>query len=140
MAEKKFKGIDNKTLVDLEELKDTLTENPHFDKVYFTKTGVHYFHVHELMEKGKGTGKYYGGLKVVPTLHRVVGEKKEYKNKSVHTPATMIVQEMTADEVLDYEFVEQKKESTPALERKQIRKNKLAKQAEELENANSVIA
>lgn len=131
MADKKFKGIDKKSKQDLEDLQVTLSENPHLEEVHFTKNGTHYFNRHELVEEGKKTGKFYGYQKIVPKLQKVVGERRFFKNKSVHTPATELIQTMTAEEVLDYEFVETTDANKGGESLKEIREQrKLQKAAE----------
>lgn len=97
-------SIAKKNKVQLQELQDTLETNPHIETVYFTAAGEHYFTAHELLNKGKGTGKFYGYLKVQPVLHKTVGERRIYKQQSVATPNTFISKEMTRDEVLAYKF------------------------------------
>lgn len=130
MAEKKapgYKGIVKKTKEGLAELKHTLVQFPHLEEIYFTAAGEHFFNAHELKERGKTT-RLYGYQNVVPTLAKVLGERRFYKNKSVHTPETHIVQTMTAEEVLDYEWVEAGEDEAPnqtLKEQRQLRKDAL---------------
>lgn len=102
--EKKGVGIERKTRQQLEELKNTLYECPHVETVHFTESGNHYFSVHELVDKGKKNGNFYGHLKLEPVVHKTVGERRYYKKKSVHTPSTLIVKSMSREEVLNYEY------------------------------------
>lgn len=98
-------GIHKKSEQDLQELKDTLTQCPHIEEVHFTAKGDHYFGAHKLDDKeSKHNGKLYGRLKVEQVKYKVVGEKVFFKNKSIHTPETEIVQSLSADEVQEYEF------------------------------------
>lgn len=115
------KGISKMSKQDLEDLKRTLVAHPHLEVVHFTVDGKYFFNTHELQEKGKKTAKSYGFQRLVPTVSKVVGERKFFKNKSVHTPEAEIVNSLTADEVLDYEWVEVQEELDPIESLKQQR-------------------
>jgi hypothetical protein len=83
-----------------DDLRKTVAANPHIKQVHFTESGDHFFHVHELKEKGKGTGKYYGHLNFQPVLQKVEGTRKIYKNGSVANPESEIVETLTRAQVL----------------------------------------
>lgn len=104
-------GIERKTRQQLEDLQATLREYPHIEEIHFTESGDHFFNVHELTEVnkagkqvGKGTGKRYGRFKLEDFCYKTVGERKFYKKVRVHTPETMIVETLTREQVLEYEY------------------------------------
>ena len=84
----------------LAELQHTLRTNKHIEEVHFTGTGDHYFNTHELVTKGKATGKFYGHLKTNHEVSKIVGERKFFKLVSVENPEALIVESLTRDEVL----------------------------------------
>ena len=96
-------GIERKTAVQVRELKDTLVLYPHIQEVFFTEAGEHFFTAHELVEKGKRTGKMYGYQKLKPVQVKTQGDRRVFKHESVHTPNTLITQTLSRDEVLSYE-------------------------------------
>lgn len=83
-----------------EALKETVKRNPHIQNVYFTGNGNHYFHVHELKEKGKKSKGQFGWLKL---NQEKVGEENGrpvFKNVSVENPETKITETLTREQVL----------------------------------------
>ena len=105
-------SIKNKEIKGLQELQSTLQANAHIEKVYFSANGAHYFNVHELINDGKKTGKFFGYLdsKVVADEK---SKDKKFKRVSVANN-TEIVETMTANEVLNFKAkgVPTKKEET----------------------------
>lgn len=111
-------GIHKKSEKDLQDLKDTLEICPHIEEVHFTAKGEHFFGAHKLEDKeSKHNGKLYGRLKVEKVKYKVVGEKVFFKNKSIHTPEAEIVETLSAEEVLGYEFGSKKNDSAPSNKR-----------------------
>jgi hypothetical protein len=96
-------GIERKTPAQLQQLKDTLLACPHIEEVHFTDSGDHFFTVHELVEKGKRTGRKYGYQKLKPVVVKSQGDRRVFKHESVHTPHTLISQTRTRDEVLAFD-------------------------------------
>lgn len=102
-------SISKKSEEGLKALQHTLKVSPHIQEVHFTATGEHYFGAEELTPtdpKGKKTGpaKKYGYLRTEPQVSKIVGERKFFKHVSVATPEAEIVESLSRDEVLDYEF------------------------------------
>lgn len=95
-------SIAKKTPEQLKELKDTLRQYPHIEEVHFTDNGNHYFNKHEFIDKGKGTGKYYGFLNTELRVYKVVGERKFFKNQSVPRGDAEIVETLSRNDVLAY--------------------------------------
>ncbi|MGN6416144.1 MAG: hypothetical protein ACTHMC_01540 [Pseudobacter sp.] len=111
-------GIHKKSEQDLQALKDTLVQFPHIEELHFTAKGDHYLSAHKLDDKASAHhGKLYGRLKVEKVKAKVVGEKVFFKNKSVHTPDTEIVETLSSDEVLNYEFGSKKSDPEPKTKR-----------------------
>ena len=96
-------GIERKTAAQLQELKDTLLVNTHIEEVFFTDAGDHFFTAHELVEKGKRTGKFYGYQKIKAVQVKGHGDRRLFKHESVHTPATFITETLSREEVLAFE-------------------------------------
>lgn len=120
-------GISKKTEEGLKALQHTLNVCPHIQEVHFTAAGEHYFQVEELADtdaKGKKMGptKKYGYLRTEAKVSKIVGERKFYKHASVPTPEAEIVESLTRDEVLDYEF--NPEATTEVVKGKGIRKKK----------------
>jgi hypothetical protein len=87
------------------DLRLTLELNENIEEIHFTKTGAHYFNVHELMtENGKKTGKFYGWLKT--EVKEVMIKDPRGKAKptlkliNVENPIALIVETLQRDEVL----------------------------------------
>ena len=97
-------SIKRKSEAHLAELQDTMERCPHIEEVHFTAAGDHFFDAHELVIKGKPTGKKYGWLKVNPVLKKVIGERRIFKMEHVANPDALIVESLNRDEVLEYEY------------------------------------
>lgn len=83
-----------------ESLKDTVKKNPHIQTVYFAGNGNHYFHVHELKEKGKKSKGQFGFLKL---NQEKVGEdngRPVFKNVAVENPETKITETLSREQIL----------------------------------------
>lgn len=96
------------------DLRLTLELNENIEQVHFTKSGAHFFNVHELAnERGKKTGKFYGWLKT--EVKEIIVKDAQGKEKGVlklvciANPIAEIAETLTRDEVLalpDMEFEE----------------------------------
>ena len=97
-----------------QDLHDTLESGEHIEKVYFTKTGDHFFNVHEYEERVKSkdnagyfnrkTGRLFGGMltevveETVTLRGGAIDKKMFIRNKP--NPKTEIAVTLTRDEVL----------------------------------------
>ena len=118
-----------------ESLYDLVADMPHIQEVYFTAENKHFLNKYELMDAkspNKGTGKFFGSLKVQQVLDREDGQRKYFKMKPVANPETLIVATLTREEILDMVPVPDNeifiKKSASA-----IRKAEAAKEAEKAE-------
>jgi hypothetical protein len=109
--ETKCTGIRSKTRQQLEELQNTLQQFTHIEEVHFTAKGDHFFNVHEFLEvnragknMGKATGKFYGRFKIEDHEYKRVGERRFYRKVRVHTPEALIIEKLSREEVLAYEY------------------------------------
>lgn len=92
------------------ELQKTLIDNPTIEKVYFDKTGRHYFYAH-LLQKNKddkdepklyGQGEY-SHSQIIPGILNV---DKTTESIAKGVQETLIVEEMTREEVLSVNVIE----------------------------------
>jgi hypothetical protein len=110
-----------------QDLRDTLLANEQIEKVHFTKTGNHYFNVHEYEERvrakdGSGyssrkTGKFYGHL-LTEIVEETVNLKggaidKKMKLRLMPNPKAEIVETLTREEVLALPVYEEEMEDVP---------------------------
>lgn len=87
------------------DLRATLEQGENLEQVHFTKTGAHYFNVHEYVEQGgKKTGRLFGFLHTkvveVATKDSRGNTKSTLKLVTVPNPKAEIVETLTREEVL----------------------------------------
>lgn len=97
-----------------QDLHDTLESADHIENVHFTKTGDHYFNVHEYVERIKSkdgtgysnrkTGRFFGHL-LTEVVEETVNLKggaidKQLKVRLTANPKCEIVETLTREEVL----------------------------------------
>lgn len=88
------------------ELYDTVLENAHIEEVHFSADNKHYFNIHELLDirSKRGTGKYYGYLKVEQKSVGVDASNRPiFKMVQVANPEALIVKTLTRSEILEME-------------------------------------
>jgi hypothetical protein len=82
-----------------QELRETVAAHPHISEVHFTKSGAHYFNVHEYKGE-KGKGKKYGRMSLKAIHVGNEGDRKLYKNKAVPVESEEIVETLGRDIIL----------------------------------------
>jgi hypothetical protein len=107
-------SVKNKLPKDTIELQQTLITCKHIEEVYFTETGEHFFSKHELVDKGKKTGKFYGRLSVEYQEYKTDGTRKYFKPVSIHTPEALIVETLSREEVLAIKVAVEKETAAPS--------------------------
>jgi hypothetical protein len=83
-----------------DELYNLIADNTYIQQVFFTKSGAHYLNVHELKKDGKGTGKFYGHLKLEQVFSHEEANRKYYKMVQVANPPALIVETLNRDQIL----------------------------------------
>ena len=123
------------------DLRNTLELNEHIEQVHFTKTGAHFFNVHEYVnEKGQKSGKLYGYLLTEVREVAVKGDRGKdttmLKLVTMPNPKTEIAYTLTRDEVLELPDMEidETQIYNPALaNQKRVAKKKAAKKSDAAE-------
>ena len=118
-----------------QDLHDTLEVNDHIEKVHFTKTGDHFFNVHEYEERvrakdgsgysSKKTGRFFGHM-LTEVVEETVNLKggaidKKMRLRLMPNPKAEIVETLTRDEVLALPVYEEEMESVPQPQLPQMR-------------------
>lgn len=106
-------------------LYDTLQEMEHIEEVHFTAKGAHYFNKHELTEKKKPTGKFYGRLNYKQEKSGTQGDKTLYRVVEAAVPDALITKSMSRDQVIK-QFEKEESAREKALELKREKREKLA--------------
>lgn len=106
-------------------LHDTLQEMEHIEEVHFTEKGDHYFNVHELREKNKPTGKFYGRLDYKQVKNGTNGDKTLYKVVEAARPDALIVKTLSRDKVIA-QYEKEENARVKAIEAKREKREKLA--------------
>lgn len=118
-----------------QDLHDTLEAHDHIEKVHFTKTGDHYFNVHEYEERvrakdgsgysSKKTGRFFGSM-LTEVVEETVNLKggaidKKMRLRQMPNPKAEIVETLTREEVLALPVYEEELEPVPAPQLPQMR-------------------
>lgn len=118
-----------------QDLHDTLEINDHIEKVHFTKTGDHFFNVHEYEERirakdgsgysSKKTGRFFGHM-LTEVVEETVNLKggaidKKMRLRLMPNPKAEIVETLTREEVLALPVYEEEMEAVPQPQLPQMR-------------------